>query len=43
MAAGASALPAYRVLVSGASGMIGRALVAELARPTVANRFSPEI
>lgn len=33
----------YRVLVSGATGMIGRALVGSLATPSAFNRFNPEI
>lgn len=32
-----------RVLVSGASGMVGKALVAQLAQPTVLNNFSPQV
>lgn len=33
----------YRVLVSGASGMVGRALVGALAVPSAFNRFNPEV
>jgi nucleoside-diphosphate-sugar epimerase len=32
-----------RVLVSGATGMVGRALVEHLAKPTLANNFAPEV
>lgn len=32
-----------RILISGASGMVGRALVASLSRPSATTRFSPEI
>jgi nucleoside-diphosphate-sugar epimerase len=32
-----------RVLVSGAHGMVGRALVKELSKPTVSNFFTPEV
>lgn len=32
-----------RILISGASGMIGRALIASLSRPSATTRFNPEI
>jgi uncharacterized protein len=32
-----------RILVSGASGMVGKALVETLSRPTVLNAFRPEV
>jgi len=35
--------PAFRVLVSGASGMVGRALVAALSSPSAENRFNPQV
>lgn len=34
---------AQRVLVTGASGMVGKALVAELSRPSVLNHFNPQV
>lgn len=33
----------FRVLVSGASGMVGRALIAALSVPSAVNRFRPEV
>lgn len=33
----------FRVLVSGASGMVGRALCGALSVPTAFNRFNPEV
>lgn len=37
------ATPRFRVLVSGANGMVGRALVAALSRPSASNHFKPEV
>jgi uncharacterized protein len=42
-AAAAGGAAKYRVLVSGATGLIGRALVGSLATPSAFNRFNPEI
>ena len=35
--------PSFRVLVSGATGMVGRALTAALSTPSAENRFNPQI
>jgi hypothetical protein len=42
-AAASSAPRGLRVLVSGASGMIGKALCNELSKPSASNNFHPEV
>lgn len=42
-AASAGAERSLRVLVSGAGGMVGRALVSELSRPSAVNHFNPQV
>ncbi len=43
MAASTAPSRGLRVLVSGASGMVGRALCAELSTPSAANAFQPQV